>query len=383
MISVTPLTRRAPLYGRDRALSPVRRLVDAARSGSGGALIVTGAPGMGRTALLDRARAEAHDLTVLHARATPSEQDVPLAGLHQLLTPVLEHLWRLAPARRAVLAQALETGVSTGPLPLANAVLGLLTVVAEQGPLMVCVDDLHLLDPPSLEATAFVARRLPRRGVAALFSAPRGQADRLAGVPSLSLGPLDRADLVHLLTASADLAPSVATELADRAEGNPGAALEALAAAVPAQRTGAIALDRPPRTRGDLTDRYARAVATLPDPVRLALLRVCAEPRYRPTGDLEPARRAGLVTEVGGAIVPAHPLVRSACYHGASPAERSAAHLDLAPEHDADRAAWHRALAVHAPDERAAADLQAAALRAVDRHGHRLAALLHEHAARL
>lgn len=334
MISVPPLTRVTPLYGRDPALSPIRRLLEAARSGSGGGLLVTGAPGTGKSAVLDRAREEAHGLTVLQARAAPGEQDLAMAGLHQLLNPALPYLKRLPPPRREALTSALETGVPGRVLPLANAVLALLTAVAEQAPLLVCVDDLHLLDGPSYEILTFVARRFPGKGAAILLSTFEGSTDRLTGVPILPLSPLEHTDVFRVLTEAAEVAPTVAAEIAVAGEGIPGAALEVLAATTPEQRAGTTALEQPPRTQGALTERFTREVASLPTRVRLALLRLCVEPRHRPVEDLESARLAGLVTEDGGRPRPAHPLVRSTCYHGASATERRTAHAEAA------RAAW-------------------------------------------
>ncbi|WP_017604009.1 helix-turn-helix transcriptional regulator [Nocardiopsis alkaliphila] len=334
MISVSPLTRVTPLYGRDPALSPMRRLLAAARSGSGGGLLVTGAPGAGKSAVLDRVREEAHGLATLQARAAPGERDLAMAGLHQLLNPALPYLNRLTPPRREALTSALETGAPGGVLPLANAVLALLTAVAERGPLLVCVDDLHLMDEPSQKILAFVARRFPTKGAALLLSTCERATDRLTGVPTLPLSPLGHTDVLRVLTEAADVAPSVAAEIAAATEGVPGAALEALAATTPEQRAGAIALERPLRTRGALTERFVREIASLPTRVRLALLRLCVEPRHRPVQDLEPAHLAGLVTEDGGRPRPSHPLVRSACYHGASDTERRTAHAEAA------RAAW-------------------------------------------
>ena len=89
-------------------------------------------------------------------------------------------------------------------------------------------------------------------------------------------------------------------------------------------------------------------------------------------GALAPAADAGLLT-IGDQVTFRHPLVRSAAYRAASPAERRAAHQALAgatdPRADPDRRAWHRAQAVLGPDEEIAAELEASAGRARARGG--------------
>lgn len=395
---MNPLTRPMPLHGRDRELLTLRRLLDAARSGRGGGLLVTGPPGAGRTALVERAADEARGFTVLRARAAPGEERLPLAGLHQLLRPALPHLPRLRRAQRETLTRALDTGDPGEAFPLANAVLGLFSEVAAQSPLLLCVDDFHLLDAPSRETVAFAARRLTHDGAAVLLSSRDGDPDRLTGIPVLRLPPLPEEAVLELLSDARGEpdrekpAAPVAGALARAAEGNPRAALELLEGTGPEQRSGAVALDQPPRSRGELTDAFAAALARLPRATRRALVRVAAD-AHAPDPDpaepdpLEPARRAGLLTDTGARTDLAHPLARSAAYHRASPAERRSAHQDLARAHEAagdtGRAVWHRALAGGAPDERLAAALHEEARRAVERGGHAPASLLHEHAARL
>ncbi|GAA1469821.1 LuxR family transcriptional regulator [Nocardiopsis exhalans] len=400
---MNPLTRTAPPLGRDHELRAVRHLLEAARSGHSGGLLVTGAPGAGRTALLEHAGDEARDFTVLRARAAPGEGRLPLAGLHQLLRPALPYLPRLPSTQRETLTRALDTGTPGEAFPLANAALGLFAEVAAESPLLICVDDFHLLDPPSQKAVAFAARRLTHDGAVVLLSAREGDPDRLTGIPVLRLRPLPEKAVLRLLIEAAgaeELAEPVAAALATAAEGNPRAALELLEGTGPEQRSGALALDRPPRSRGELTDSFAEALARLPEATRLSLVKIAAEPHgplppdpsVPPPGEgntdlLEPARRAGLIVEERDRVVFTHPLARSAGYHGASPAERRSAHSALARAHEADhdtgRAAWHRALAGSAPDERVAAALQEEAHRTVERDGHSPASLLHEHAARL
>ncbi|MFE3456674.1 LuxR C-terminal-related transcriptional regulator [Nocardiopsis aegyptia] len=401
MTRVPPSTRVAPLYGRDQELAATRDLLRAARSGRSRILLVRGEPGSGRSALLARTRAEAPDFTVLAAHATPAERRLAFAGLHQLLRPAMPYLPRLPAAQRDALERSLECGRTNRPFLLSVAALGLITEIAAEHLVLICVDDVHLLDAPSREVLAFAGRRLADEGVAALLSAASGTYEAPDGVPVLDLRPLDRESTGRLIDAAAAPDPpaeAVRAELAGLARGNPGAALELLAAAGPDERSGATDLGRPPRSRGDLTDAYTDRARRLHASVRHRLLRLAAAsgtpgpvPAARPGSAREedepapwwgPAADAGLVRLDAGRVALAHPLVGPALYHGLPAPERHAAHRALARHSPAD-AAWHRAAARTDPDETTAADLCVAARERMGRRGHAPASVLFERAADL
>ncbi|MFC7656728.1 ATP-binding protein [Pseudonocardia benzenivorans] len=88
------------LVGRASERRTIARLVAAARVGSSGVLLLSGEPGIGKTALLDEAVALATDMRVLRARGAEAEREVPFGGLAQLLRPALGELDRI-PARSA------------------------------------------------------------------------------------------------------------------------------------------------------------------------------------------------------------------------------------------------------------------------------------------
>src|SRR5215472_5409467 len=85
--------RESPrLLGRDPECAAIDRLLDDARAGAGGALVVRGEPGIGKSALLDYARQRAAPMAVLSASGVEAESDLAFAGLHELLRPVLSYL---------------------------------------------------------------------------------------------------------------------------------------------------------------------------------------------------------------------------------------------------------------------------------------------------
>src|SRR4029077_12214654 len=97
------------------------------------------------------------------------------AGLHQLLRPVLDRVDSLP----AVQAKALRGAfaISDDPVPpdallTGIAVLTLLSGLSEQSPLLVVTDDAQWLDPASLDALAFAARRLESERLPRLLAAP-------------------------------------------------------------------------------------------------------------------------------------------------------------------------------------------------------------------
>jgi predicted ATPase len=82
------------LYGRDVERASIGALLEGARAGRSGALVVRREPGIGKTALLEDTRERAVDMHVLRARGVESESELPFAALHQLVRPPLSHLDR-------------------------------------------------------------------------------------------------------------------------------------------------------------------------------------------------------------------------------------------------------------------------------------------------
>src|SRR2546423_382383 len=164
------------LIGRAAELERIHELLDAAAAGRSAVLVMSGSPGIGKTALLEHAGDVARErgMTVLAARSLESEAELPFSGLAELLRPVLGLRGRLPPAQAAALDAALALrggGAAAAPharLAMGAALLGMLGLAADDAPLLCVLDDMQWLDEPSKEALRFAARRLDTEGVALL-----------------------------------------------------------------------------------------------------------------------------------------------------------------------------------------------------------------------
>lgn len=379
LAAVLPDTHTPRLRGRGEEVRALLRLLDGARDGSGGALLLVGASGMGKTALLDLAAASAGPgFPVLRVSGVPSETRLPYAGLHGLLRPVAGFAASLPDSQARVLADLLESGADAGGLGLPVAVLGLLSAVAADRPVLVCVDDADLLDQGSREALSFVARRLSGEPVVLVFTAR----DRrwLDGVPVLVLDGLDDVGMRELAD---DLAPGRISDdmlaaLDQVARGNPLALSELIASLTSDQLAGLAVPPAVLPSGGRLWREHAASLAALSGETRRLLLLIAADHG----GDavtliraaspacaltlLEPAECAGLLRTTGDRYEFRDPAMRDVAYHGAPLAQRREAHRLLASLLEKDqqrlRLAWHRACALDGPAESLARELATAAL---------------------
>jgi DNA-binding CsgD family transcriptional regulator len=364
--------------------------------------VVRGEPGVGKTALLDYLAEQASGCRVAHAAGVESEMELVYAGLHQLLTPMLDRLERL-PAPQA---NALRTafGLSPGTAPdrflVGLATLGLLANAAEEHPLVCLVDDEQWLDQASAQVLGFVARRLVAESVGLVFAA-RVPGGELAGLPELGVQGLRGADARALLDSalSGPLDAQVRDRMMAEARGNPLALLELPRGLPPAELAGGFALPDAMPLPGRIEASFRQRLDALPADTRRLLQLAAADPVGDPvlmwraaerlgiaTQAATPAAEAGLV-EFGARVRFRHPLVRSAAYRSASLQERQEVHRALAeathPALDPDRRAWHRAQAAPGPDEDVAAELERSAGRAQARGGLAAAAAFLERAALL
>ncbi|MFD0020254.1 AAA family ATPase [Streptomyces sp. NPDC058382] len=393
----TSAPTHGPLLGRQHETQRLRELIDAARAGRGGALVLGGEAGIGKSTLLEHAAGAASGFRVLRAGGSQLEAELPFAALHQLCLPVLGHLPELPTEHRRALRIAfdLESGTSD-VFRVGLATLGLLTAAGQERPVFCVIDDAHWLDAASSKALAFLARRVSAEPVAMVFAIrPPSGASGLDALPTLTVDGLSDADARALLAAQSHetLDEQVRDRLVDEARGNP-LALVAL------PRAGGFVPPRPASVPTRVGHGFRTTLSGLPAQARLLLTIAGADPTGDP-GLLWPAARSldidlptagaaatatGLV-EFGTRVRFYHPLARSAAYDAASAGERRLAHRVLAevtdPVADPDRRAWHRAQAAAVPDEEVAAELERSALRARARGGAAATAAFLERAAEL
>jgi DNA-binding CsgD family transcriptional regulator len=318
------------LIGRDDSLQTLDSYLDTVAE-PGGALLVIGEAGIGKTALVRAAAAQAAQagLCVIGAHGGEFQASTSFAALRQLLAPLRSHIDLLTPAHQGALVTALGDRAKPGVRPppargtLGSAVLALLRVAATEGPLLV-VDDAQWLDPASGEVLAFVARRLigTRAGLLAVIRPGFAGALEEVDLPQHRLSPLSE------------------------------------------EHARALLDDRFPHLAAPVRDPRVRA---LPDNTRELLLLAALEG----SGDLSTLARGTAGVDVLAAVTPAehsglvrvedntsrltfrHPLVTTTLIELATPAQRQHAHARIAAAlaDYPDRRAWHLAAAAPGPDE--------------------------------
>ena len=383
----SPSDSERELLGRDEETALLEKLLDQAQGGRGGALVLGGGAGIGKSALLASAchSATRRGLTVLTALGVEPESRMPFAGLHQLLRPLRPHAHRLEPGQRRALRTAFGAQGSVPDLfSVALATLELVTECAALAPVLAVADDTQWLDRPSADVLAFVARRVAADPVLVLTAARTGHLDPLsgAGLRELPLRPLDAGAARALLASTApQLTAGQRSLVLEQSAGNPLALVE-----LPGGLTGSDVVAGQPVDLLPLNERLERAFGTrytdLPPDTRALLLAASADTSCDLPQLLRAASIAGGAPVGPPALQPAvdnalilpdtlrvrfrHPLIRSAIYGRATVAERLSVHAALSAvlEADPDRQVWHRVAATLGTDENVVAELEAFAARA-------------------
>ncbi|WP_353988020.1 ATP-binding protein [Ruicaihuangia caeni] len=398
------------ILGRERERRALLDALDGARESRGGALVLRGEAGIGKSALLTSLLdADAAGMRVLRTQGIESESPLAFAALHRLLLPLLDRLDRLPPPQaRALSAQMLGHGPVVGSDERVLVFLGALTLItdaAEDAPLVCLVDDAHWLDDASAAALLFISRRIDVSPVAMVFAARDGDARRFdaADLPSVRLEGLEPGAAEALLQHSAaghELAPAVRRDLIARTGGNPLALMEIPRALTESQVAGLSPLSG----HLPLTDHLERVfldrvrrlpagaqthllIAAIDDTGSAAVIRRASELLGVAEAEADAAEHTDLIAVTGSTLEMRHPLVRSALHWGASLGERRRVHAALANAlelyGDLDRAIWHRAAAVDGPEEETAELLAQAAERFRLHGGHEAASAAFERAAQL
>ncbi len=381
------------LVNRVYELQVLEELV--ARSGErGGALVVSGPAGIGKSLLLRVAADEARGrgMRMLSATGVQSETRLPFAGLHQLLRPVMDRSDSLVTRQRDALLAAFGMADSGAPEPflIALAALELIAETAAETPLVILVEDAHWLDRPTADVLSFVARRLDSEPVALLVAVRDGYDTPLtrAGLRRLPVPELDDAAARALLDARV---PNISVRLRERvlaaAGGTPLALLE-LPTILDATGQRPEVFPQPLAITTRLEQAYGAQVRDLDPRTRAVLLLAAADDAEQidevlaaddvmSTGAggleeaLQPAVLAGLIDVDHAHFHFRHPLIRSAIYQSAPIVQRREAHAALATvlADQPDRHAWHRAAATTGPDEDVATEVETVAMRAQARGG--------------
>jgi hypothetical protein len=368
------------LIGRNREVLALTGLIDKGTK-TGQALVVLGDPGIGKSALLGAARdtARAAGFRALTAVGAESEAQLPFAGLHQILRPVLRAASELRPEHSTALRAAF--GLAEGPTPdlfqIALAAVNLLAAVAARQPVAVLVDDVQWLDQQSQEVLTFIARRAGPYPMVVIGAMRTGHPGPFlaAGLAELVVSGVDESAADDILRINAaTLKPAARVRIRHEAQGNPLALLE-----LPAAWAGSAP---PPADwqRPTLSPRLERAFAgrfaELPPVTRDGVLVAAIDP----VNELDeivaaasafsgspmaadafgPAADVRLLRIDDGRVHFRHPLVRSGVVQSETLSRRQAAHAALAEVlvDEPYRRTWHRAQSIVGPDDEVADELE-------------------------
>jgi predicted ATPase len=385
------------VIGRDHELDAIRAFVGRIDAGPS-ALVLSGEPGIGKTLLWERGVDEARErsVRVLTCHAAEAEASLSFSALSDLLGETLDGAAvALAPPRRHALEVALLLAEPSETPPDAHAiglaVLDLLRVLSEPGPLLLALDDVQWLDPSSAGVLQVALRRLTGEGIGVLAtlrrapdvavtfslqrSFPEERLERVAVGP-LSLGALHRLLEVRL---GLELTRPELVRVQEATAGNPFFALELGRELL---RTGTRpGAGRALRVPDSLHELLGGRLAQLPGETADVLLQIAtlARPtvelvaavhgdRERVLRALEAAHREGVVELDDSRLRFSHPMLASICYEEAPVWKRRAVHRALATVvSDAEERARHLALATEGPDSFVASALDEATEQAAAR----------------
>jgi DNA-binding CsgD family transcriptional regulator len=350
------------LVERQRELAALGGAVTGLHDGTGVTVLIDGPAGIGKTRLLESVRdlSTRHGARFLRARGSPVEQSYSFGVLRQLLEPTLrsaapDELSKLAAGAASMAVQALLSG-DGGPTPtfgLLHGIYWLIANLAEQGPLVLAVDDAHLADEPSLSALAFAAARVEELPVALVIALRSGTSASSATLLELSrIGesrrvtpkPLSVGGVRRLaeIVASSEVSDDGVAACLEVTGGNPflleqllvalaeadtpitREVVEAVSGALPDSLSHAVMLRL--GSLGEDALALARALSVFGEGAELrhaaALAALGVE---RATAAASALTRARVLTP-GEDLEFAHPLTRAAVYQDLTASERSLAH---------------------------------------------------------
>src|SRR5216684_3320021 len=379
------------LIGRDVESEVLDAVIDHIHA-RGGALLVRGEAGIGKSALLGRARERVRAMggRVLSTVGVELEVELAFAGLHQLLHPIIGLTERLSEAQRRAIDAAFGVSDELEPDPyrVALAAFQLVCDAADAGPVVLIVDDAQWLDRSSMGALSFIARRLESEPVVLLAAVRAGHATPVddARLATLDLERLSASAAAKLLDQRApELHPILRARVLSEAAGNPLALVELARSVASAAGNHERIAPAPTTLTARLEQAFASRLRDLPPVTRTMLLVAALDSRASlveivrcarslravpvSVSALQPAVEAGLIEVPDGELCFRHPLIRSAVRQAAEPGQLQATYAALATfVADPERRLWHRAMAAEECDEEIATALEEHA-RAARRRG--------------
>jgi ATP/maltotriose-dependent transcriptional regulator MalT len=399
------------MIGREREIAVVSAFLDSVPRGPR-ALLVEGEAGIGKsTVWFESVRlAEARGYRVLRARPAESEAKLSYAALADLVGPAFDEARAQLPhPQELALAATLLRVTSSDPADprtVATAVVGVLTELVREQPVLVALDDVQWVDPASRRTLEFAVRRLPAQLRLFVTRRTEGAAevplelDRALPPDAFQrvvLGSLSLASLHHIVRDRLGTSPTrpMIARIAEASGGNPFFAIEI------ARAGGGRATDpsehAPLPVPRSVQKLAAERVNALSGAAREAVL--VAASLSRPTADavmtalpndsdggaaIVEAEEAGVLVSEHGRIRFTHPLLASAVYGSVSEARRRALHRRLAEVvSDAEERAHHLSQSLTDADEPVAIEIEGAAQQAILRAAFDAAAELFGAACRL
>ncbi|MGC0398680.1 DNA-binding CsgD family transcriptional regulator [Streptomyces sp. SAI-126] len=371
--------RAAPI-GREEPCRVLDGMVDGL-SERGGAVLLSGDPGIGKSTLLDHVAGRA-GVRVVRARGVESETVLPYSVLADVLLPLRERFADVPSAQRRALEKclALSEATGAGPYAVCAGALGVLAAAGEREPLVVLVDDLHWADADSRRVLLFVARRLATERLA-LVMAARTEHDAAVGwegvhhLPIPALG--EQACRELLRRRDLDPAAPAVDRLLRLSSGNPLVLLEYADRLARARALGRKQPDQEWEIPGPRVERAWWGPMTRLSPAAHEALLYVALSRCStaalvdralrtaglPADALAPAEEAGLVRSGPEGYALRHPVLRPLVLGHSSAAQRLRTYRVLADVSSGELRTWYRAAATAAPDEAVAAALATEAAR--------------------
>ena len=355
-----------PLVERDAETTALEELLDGLGGGRPGLVVVEGPAGLGKTRLLHEAQrlATGRSVRVLSARGSQLESSFAYGVVRQLFDPALADAARVesllagnAAGARGVFDAGAQ--VQADGFGVLHGLSWMVANLAEEGPLLLVVDDAQWCDGASLRFLGYLARRLASWPVALALAVrtdrePGPHDDLLAELAlepdALVLRPAALSEqatarlVEHRLEAAPD--PSFSTACHRTTSGNPlllSQLLRALAAqgvrpdashadtvvAIGSRAISSMVLMRLRRLPEEAAT-VARVVAVLGGGAALPQVAALAELSEQQAAQaLAALARAELLNDVQPSTF-VHPLVRDAVYQALPAAERGLRHEQAA-----------------------------------------------------